>query len=309
MTMKTSNQRVVYGQTLLEVGAADPRVVVLEADLGNSTQSIHFQKQFPERFFEMGIAEANMTSFAAGLSLTGKVAVTNSFAVFAAGRAFDQIRQGVAIPALNVKVVGSSAGFSDFGDGATHQSIDDIAIMRAIPNMTVLVPADGPQTAAMVRWMINHDGPVYLRISRNDLPEITGETPDPIAPAMLREGSDVALVACGIMAGKALEAAEKLAEKGISARVINVPCLKPLCEESLKALLNGVKAIVTCEEHSVIGGLSQAVAWMLRGDSRPIDAVAVQDVFGQSAYTHEELLSYYHINVNDIAEKAENLLK
>lgn len=307
--MKTSNQRVVYGQTLLEVGAADPRVVVLEADLGNSTQSIHFQKQFPERFFEMGIAEANMTSFAAGLSLTGKVAVTNSFAVFAAGRAFDQIRQGVAIPALNVKVVGSSAGFSDFGDGATHQSIDDIAIMRAIPNMTVLVPADGPQTAAMVRWMINHDGPVYLRISRNDLPEITGETPDPIAPAMLREGSDVALVACGIMAGKALEAAEKLAEKGISARVINVPCLKPLCEESLKALLNGVKAIVTCEEHSVIGGLSQAVAWMLRGDSRPIDAVAVQDVFGQSAYTHEELLSYYHINVNDIAEKAENLLK
>lgn len=308
MTMKTSNQRVVYGQTLLEVGAADPRVVVLEADLGNSTQSIHFQKQFPERFFEMGIAEANMTSFAAGLSLTGKVAVTNSFAVFAAGRAFDQIRQGVAIPALNVKVVGSSAGFSDFGDGATHQSIDDIAIMRAIPNMTVLVPADGPQTAAMVKWMINHDGPVYLRISRNDLPEITGETPDPIAPAVLREGTDVALVACGIMVAKALQAAEKLAEKGISARVINVPCLKPLCEESLKALLDGVKAIVTCEEASVIGGLSQAVAWMLRGEGRPIDAVAVQDVFGQSADTHEELLSYYHINVDDIAEKAEKLL-
>ena len=308
MTMKTSNQRVVYGQTLLEVGAADPRVVVLEADLGNSTQSIHFQKAYPERFFEMGIAEANMTSFAAGLSLTGKVAITNSFAVFAAGRAYDQIRQGVAIGSLNVKVVGSSAGFSDFGDGATHQSIDDIAIMRAIPNMTVLVPADGPQTAAMVKWMVNHDGPVYLRISRNDLPEITGENPDPTAPAVLREGSDVALVACGIMAGKALQAAEKLAEKGISARVINVPCLKPLPEESLKGLLDGVKAIVTCEEHSYIGGLSQAVAWMLRGDSRPMDAVAVQDVFGQSAYTHEELLSHYHINVDDIAEKAEKLL-
>lgn len=307
--MKTSNQRVVYGQTLLEVGAADPRVVVLEADLGNSTQSIHFQKAFPERFFEMGIAEANMTSFAAGLSLTGKVAITNSFAVFAAGRAYDQIRQGVAIGALNVKVVGSSAGFSDFGDGATHQSVDDIAIMRAIPNMTVLVPADGPQTAAMVKWMVNHDGPVYLRISRNDLPEITGETPDPIAPAVLREGTDVALVACGIMAGKALEAAEILAQKGISARVINVPCLKPFPDETLPALLEGVKAIVTCEEASYIGGLSQATAWMLRGDSRPMDAVAVQDVFGQSAYTHEELLTHYHINVNDIAEKAENLLK
>lgn len=308
MTMKTSNQRVVYGQTLLEVGAADPRVVVLEADLGNSTQSIHFQKAYPERFFEMGIAEANMTSFAAGLSLTGKVAITNSFAVFAAGRAYDQIRQGVAIGSLNVKVVGSSAGFSDFGDGATHQSVDDIAIMRAIPNMTVLVPADGPQVAAMVRWMVAHEGPVYLRISRNDLPEITGENPDPIAPAVLRQGTDVALVACGIMTGKALEAAEKLAQKGISARVINVPCLKPFPDEAVKALLDGVKAIVTCEEHSCIGGLSQAVAWMLRGDGRPMDAVAVQDVFGQSAYTHEELLTHYHLNVDDIAGKAEKLL-
>lgn len=308
MTMKTSNQRAIYGQTLLEVGAADPRVVVLEADLGNSTQSIHFQKKYPERFFEMGIAEANMTSFAAGLSLTGKIPVTNSFAVFAAGRAYDQIRQGVAIPALNVKVVGSSAGFSDFGDGATHQSIDDVAIMRAIPNMTVLVPADGPQVASMVKWMINHDGPVYLRISRNDLPEITGENPDPITPTVLREGTDVALVACGVMVNKALQAADILAEKGISARVINVPCLKPFPDEAITALLKGVKAIVTCEEHSYIGGLSQAMAWALRGDGRPMDAVAVQDVFGQSAYTHEELLSYYHVNVQDIVEKAEKLL-
>lgn len=308
MTMKTSNQRAIYGQTLLEVGAADPRVVVLEADLGNSTQSIHFQKKYPERFFEMGIAEANMTSFAAGLSLTGKIPVTNSFAVFAAGRAYDQIRQGVAIPALNVKVVGSSAGFSDFGDGATHQSIDDVAIMRAIPNMTVLVPADGPQVASMVKWMIDHDGPVYLRISRNDLPEITGENPDPITPTVLREGTDVALVACGVMVNKALQAADILAEKGISARVINVPCLKPFPDEAITALLKGVKAIVTCEEHSYIGGLSQAMAWALRGDGRPMDAVAVQDVFGQSAYTHEELLSYYHVNVQDIVEKAEKLL-
>lgn len=307
--MKTSNQRTVYGKTLLEVGAADPRVVVLEADLGNSTQSIHFQKAYPERYFEMGIAEANMTSFAAGLSLTGKIPVTNSFAVFAAGRAYDQIRQGVAIPALNVKVVGSSAGFSDFGDGATHQSVDDIAIMRAIPNMTVLVPADGPQVAAMVRWMIAHDGPVYLRISRNDLPEITGEQPDPVAPAVLKDGADVALVACGIMAGKALEAAAALEEKGISARVINVPCLKPFPDEAIGALLQGVRAIVSCEEHSVIGGLSQALAWTLRGDSRPMDAVAVQDVFGQSAYTHEELLTHYHLNVQDIVDKAKSLLE
>ncbi|MEG1776338.1 MAG: transketolase family protein, partial [Clostridia bacterium] len=172
--MKKSNQRTVYGQTLVEIGQRNPQLVVLEADLGKSTQTNAFQQAFPQRYFEMGIAEANMTSFAAGLSLTGKVAVTNSFAVFAAGRAYDQIRQGVVIPALNVKVVGSSAGFSDFGDGATHQSVDDVAIMRAIPNMTVLVPADAPQLRSMVYWMVAHDGPVYLRVSRNDLPEVTG---------------------------------------------------------------------------------------------------------------------------------------
>ena len=306
--MKTSNQRMVYGKTLLEIGAEDPRVVVLEADLGNSTQSIHFQRAYPDRYFEMGIAEANMTSFAAGLALTGKIAITNSFAVFAAGRAYDQIRQGVSIPGLNVKIVGSSAGFSDFGDGATHQSVDDIAIMRAIPNMTVLVPADGPQTAAMVRWMIGHDGPVYLRISRNDLPEITGDAPDPIAPAVLREGNDAALLACGVMVSKALQAADALAEKGISARVINVPCLKPFPEEEIRKLTAGVRAVVTCEEHSVIGGLGQAASWALRGDGRPLDAVAVQDEFGQSAYTHEELLAHYHLSAQDIAEKTAALL-
>ncbi len=306
--MKTSNQRMVYGKTLLEIGAEDPRVVVLEADLGNSTQSIHFQRAYPDRYFEMGIAEANMTSFAAGLALTGKIAITNSFAVFAAGRAYDQIRQGVSIPGLNVKIVGSSAGFSDFGDGATHQSVDDIAIMRAIPNMTVLVPADGPQTAAIARWMIGHDGPVYLRISRNDLPEITGDAPDPIAPAVLREGNDAALLACGVMVSKALQAADALAEKGISARVINVPCLKPFPEEEIRKLTAGVRAVVTCEEHSVIGGLGQAVSWALRGDGRPLDAVAVQDEFGQSAYTHEELLAHYHLSAQDIAEKTAALL-
>lgn len=306
--MKMSNQRTIYGQTLVELGAEDPRIVVLEADLGKSTQSIGFQQAYPRRYFEMGIAEANMTSFAAGLSLTGKVAITNSFAVFAAGRAYDQIRQGVAIPSLNVKIVGSSAGFSDFGDGATHQSIDDIAIMRAIPNMTVLVPADGPQVRSMVRWMVQHDGPVYLRISRNDLPEITGETPDPIKPAILREGSDAALLACGIMVKAALEAADKLESRGISARVINVPCIKPYPEKEIEELLQGVQGIVTCEEHSLIGGLSQAAAWALRNDPRKLEAVAVSDVFGQSAYSHEELLSYYHLTADDIVEKTLQVL-
>lgn len=301
--MKMSNQRTVYGQTLVELGKENQRIVVLEADLGKSTQSYAFSQEFPERYFEMGIAEADMTSFAAGLSLTGKIPFTNSFAVFAAGRAYDQIRQGIAIPKLNVKIVGSSAGMSDFGDGATHQSVEDVAIMRAIPNMTVLVPADAPQLKAMVKWMVDYDGPVYLRVSRNDLPEVTGEHPDPITPAVLREGTDAAVVACGIMVAPALEAAEKLAAEGISVRVINVPCLKPFADEKVKELLAGVKKIVAAEEHSYIGGLSQALTWALRGDGRPLETVSIPDVFGQSASNPQELLVHYGLTADHIAEK------
>lgn len=301
--MKMSNQRTVYGQTLVELGKENQRIVVLEADLGKSTQSYVFSQEFPERYFEMGIAEADMTSFAAGLSLTGKIPFTNSFAVFAAGRAYDQIRQGIAIPKLNVKIVGSSAGMSDFGDGATHQSVEDVAIMRAIPNMTVLVPADAPQLKAMVKWMVDYDGPVYLRVSRNDLPEVTGEHPDPITPAVLREGTDAAVVACGIMVAPALEAAEKLAAEGISVRVINVPCVKPFADEKVKELLAGVKKIVAAEEHSYIGGLSQALAWALRGDGRPLETVSIPDVFGQSASNPQELLVHYGLTADHIAEK------
>lgn len=301
--MKMSNQRTVYGQTLVELGKENQRIVVLEADLGKSTQSYAFSQEFPERYFEMGIAEADMTSFAAGLSLTGKIPFTNSFAVFAAGRAYDQIRQGIAIPKLNVKIVGSSAGMSDFGDGATHQSVEDVAIMRAIPNMTVLVPADAPQLKAMVKWMVDYDGPVYLRVSRNDLPEVTGEHPDPITPAVLREGTDAAVVACGIMVAPALEAAEKLAAEGISVRVINVPCVKPFADEKVKELLAGVKKIVAAEEHSYIGGLSQALAWALRGDGRPLETASIPDVFGQSASNPQELLVHYGLTADHIAEK------
>lgn len=301
--MKMSNQRTVYGQTLVELGKENQRIVVLEADLGKSTQSYAFSQEFPERYFEMGIAEADMTSFAAGLSLTGKIPFTNSFAVFAAGRAYDQIRQGIAIPKLNVKIVGSSAGMSDFGDGATHQSVEDVAIMRAIPNMTVLVPADAPQLKTMVKWMVDYDGPVYLRVSRNDLPEVTGEHPDPITPAVLREGTDAAVVACGIMVAPALEAAEKLAAEGISVRVINVPCVKPFADEKVKELLAGVEKIVAAEEHSYIGGLSQALAWALRGDGRPLETVSIPDVFGQSASNPQELLVHYGLTADHIAEK------
>lgn len=306
--MNKSNQRTIYGQQLLLWGERMDNVVVLEADLGKSTMTSAFQQAHPDRYFEMGIAEADMTGFAAGLALTGKIAFTNSFAVFAAGRAYDQIRQGVAIGMLNVKIVGSSAGLSDFGDGATHQAIEDMAIMRAIPNMTVLCPADGPQVLEMMDYIVHHDGPVYMRLCRNDLPEIT--TPGTgIAPSVMREGTDVALVACGVMVSKALEAAELLQTSGVSARVINVPCLKPLDEKAILRLTEGVRGVVTCEEHSVIGGLSQAVCWALRGQGIPLDAVAVMDVFGQSAHSAEELYTAYHLQPEDIQRRALALIQ
>lgn len=305
--MKISNQRTVYGEQLLYWGERLANIVVCEADLGKSTMTNAFQQAYPDRYFEMGIAEADMTGFAAGLSLAGNIAFTNSFAVFAAGRAYDQIRQSIAIGKLNVKIIGSSAGLSDFGDGATHQAIEDMAIMRAIPNMTVLAPADGPEVREMMKFMIHHDGPVYMRVCRNDLPEVT--TPGSgIAPAMLREGGDMALVACGIMTAKALQAAELLEGGGISARVIHVPCLKPLHEEAIIRLTRDMRAVVTCEEHSLIGGLSQAVCWALRGKAIPIDAVAIMDQFGQSAHTAEELYTHYHLQPEDIARRAKTLL-
>lgn len=306
--IKYSNQRRAYGEELLALGASNNNLVVCDADLSKSTMTYGFQQAYPERFFDLGIAEANMTSFAAGLSLTGKVAITNSFAVFSAGRSYDQIRQGIAIGKLNVKINGSSAGLSDFGDGATHQAIEDIAIMRAIPNMTVLVPADAPQVRKMVHWMVDHVGPVYLRICRNDLPEITPPDMDPLKPGVMREGTDIALLACGTMVYESLRAADTLAAEGISCRVINVPCLKPFPDEEIVALCQGVKGVVTAEEHSIIGGLSAAVSWALRGQGLPLEAVAVMDEFGQSAQNIEELMAHYGLTDAGIVKAVKTIL-
>ena len=301
--MKKSNQRSIYGQQLLHYGELLPNLAVCEADLGKSTMTNAFQQAHPDRYFEMGIAEACMTSFAAGLALTDHIVFTNSFAVFAAGRAYDQIRQTIAIGNLNVKIVGSSAGLSDFGDGSTHQSVEDIAIMRAIPNMTVLVPADGPQVIEMMDYMVHTKGPMYLRLSRNDIVEVTAPRSG-IAPSILREGTDIALAACGIMVGHAIRAAEQLAERGIQARVINIPCLKPFDEKTAALLCAGFPAVISCEEHSVIGGLSQALAWALRGSGTKLEAVAIMDAFGKSAQSAEELHVAYHLTSDDIVKKA-----
>lgn len=307
--MRMQNQRRVYGETLVELGRENKNIVVLDADLSKSTMSCLFEQEFPERFFEMGIAEANMISFAVGLSLTGKIAFANSFAVFSTGRPFDQIRQGVAIGKMNVKIIGSSAGLSDFGDGATHQSVEDIAIMRAIPNMTVISPCDAIETKKVVRFAAEYNGPVYIRVSRNDVPDIFPEDARFVIgkPVVLREGKDITVFATGTMVYEALIAADRLSGLGISVRVVNVSTLKPLDEESIIRLSEDVKGIITVEEHSIIGGLASAVTYALRGKGIPIKTIGINDEFGQSANTYDELLVHYGLTADNIIENAKVL--
>ena len=309
--MAIQNPREVYGRTLVDIGRENPSIVVLEADLGKSTMSCYFEQEFPERFFEMGIAEANMTSFAAGLSLTGKIPFTNSFAVFAAGRAFDQIRQGICIAGLNVRIVGSSCGLSDFGDGSTHQSIEDIAIMRALPNMTVLVPADGNETRTMTRALANFEGPAYMRITRSDLPDVMPAEEPFVAgkPHLIRPGNDVVVFANGQMVSAAMSAAEILAGEVISLRIANVSSLKPVDKAAVSALATGMKGVVTAEEHSVIGGLASLIHEVLQAQPIPRIAIGIEDRFGQSALSHEDLLEGYGLTPRHIADAARRFVR
>jgi len=308
--MNMQNPRQVYGETLLEMGRENNNIVVLEADLSKSTMTCLFEEEFPERFFEMGIGEANMTSFAGGLSLTGKIAFTNSFAVFAAGRAFDQIRQGIGIPKLNVKIVGSSAGLSDFGDGSTHQSVEDIAIMRAIPNMTVLAPVDGIETKKMTRKIAEYHGPVYMRLNRHNLPDLFPEELEyQIGRSyLIMDGKDFVIFSNGIMVSKAVNAAEKLEKEGISVRVVNVSSLKPTNENEIREFATDVKGIVTAEEHSLIGGLADIITYILRGNGVPIETIGIRDRFGQSAHSYDELLEEYGLTEENIITSIRKLV-
>jgi transketolase len=310
-SMRMQNPREVYGRTLVELGRENPDIVVLEADLGKSTMTCYFEEAFPDRFFEMGIGEANMNSFAGGLSLTGKIPFTNSFAVFAAGRAYDQIRMGICVPKLNVKIVGSSAGLSDIGDGSSHQTIDDVAIMRVLPNMTVLVPADANEVRRMTRAIAAYHGPVYMRITRNDMPDVIPEdAPFVIGkPGLIRDGRDVVIFAMGQEVSESVWAAEILQDNGVSARVINVSTVKPADESAIRELAHGARAIVTAEEHSVIGGLAGLITWTFRGAGIPIGCVGIQDRFGQSAQTYAELQQEYGLTAVHIADAARSLLK
>ncbi|MDH7599677.1 MAG: transketolase C-terminal domain-containing protein [Sedimentisphaerales bacterium] len=301
---------MVYGQTLVELGREDDRIVVLEADLGRTTMTKLFEKEFPGRFFEVGIGEQNMISVAAGLALCGKIPFANSFSVFATGRPYDQIRVS-CIGRLNIKIVGSSCGLSDFGDGATHQAIEDVAIMRAIPNMTILSPADGIETKKIVRAAARYDGPVYIRILRNDVPDVTAQTGEfKIGrPTVIREGTDVVIFAHGYMVYKSLKAAETLEAEGISVKIVNVSTLKPIDEKIIRSMASGTKGVVTVEEHTIIGGLASAIAFSLRGTGLMIEAVAVNDRFGQSSLNYEQLLEHYGLTVEAIVKAIKKVLR
>ena len=310
--MSKESLRIAYGETLVELGKGNKNIVVLEADLGKSTMSCLFQDKYPERYFEMGIAEQNMASTAAGLALTGKIPFISTFAVFMSGRAYDQIRQTISIAKLNVKICGSSSGLSDYGDGSTHQSIEDVSIMRAIPNMTVIVPVDAIETRKMVRAMAQYEGPVYLRINRNDLPIYTSEdTEYTIGKTYtIREGKDVVVFANGVMISKAMQAAEELEKEGISVKVVNVSTVKPLDEKAIKEAIVGCKAVVTAEEHSIIGGLGSAIAEALRLETNlPIEFVGVKDCFGTSSQNYDDLMEYYGLTPKAISDAVLKLVQ
>jgi transketolase len=306
IALETKNPREAYGLALRELGSRNPQVVVLEADLGKSTRTVLFEERFPERYFQMGIAEQNMASTAAGFALYGKVPFIHSFAVFAAGRTFDQLRNAICVPGLPVRVCGSSAGLSDFGDGKTHQSVEDLATMRALPGMTVLAPVDAVEVVKMVEGTEAIRGPVYLRINRNDLPILTPAA-EPWAPGKVwevRKGKDVAVFANGLMVSRALEAAERLAAEGVDVAVLNVSTVKPLDREAVVAHAAGKKGLVTAEEGTVLGGMGSAVLEALRRERHaPLELVGIRDSFGTSAAGYEELLQAYGLT-GEAIEKA-----
>ncbi|MDR3249097.1 MAG: transketolase family protein [Treponema sp.] len=310
--MEKANLRKAYGEALVEAGKANNDIVVLEADLGKSTMSSMFKDAFPDRYFEMGIAEQDMTSTAAGFALAGKIAFTGTFAVFAAGRAYDQIRCSIAIPQANVKLIGSSCGLSDFGDGKTHQSVEDGNIIRTIPNMTVLNPVDANEVKKMVRAVIKYRGPVYIRINRNDLPVYTSSDGEYVIGKIdpIVDGTDVVIYATGVMVSKAVEAAEKLKGEGVSVQVVNVSTLKPLQREEILKYARGKKAVVTAEEAVKTGGLGQAIAAAIIGEVNvPFEQVAIDDIFGTSAHNYEELLVKYGLSADHVYAAVKRTLK
>ena len=302
--------RDAYGEALAELGAVNENIVVLEADLSKSTKTSDFKKVYPERHFNMGIAEQNMLGVAAGFAAAGKIPFASSFAVFATGRAYDQIRNSIAYPNLNVKIAATHAGLTVGEDGGSHQMLEDIALMRALPNMTVIVPADGIETKQAINAAAEYEGPVYIRMGRPKVPVLFDENYifEIGKGVVLKEGTDVTLVGTGIMVSKAVEAAELLAAEGISTAVVNISTIKPLDAELIIAQAQKTGAIVTCEEHNIYGGLGSAVAEVLVENCPvPMARVGVADKFGESGLP-DELLEKHGLTAANIAAQAKAVI-
>lgn len=311
-TIKKIATRESYGNTLVELGAEYPNLVVLDADLAAATKTGVFKKAFPDRHINCGIAEENMIGIAAGLSTMGKIPFVSSFAMFVAGRAFEQVRNSIGYPHLNVKIGASHAGITVGEDGASHQCNEDIALMRTIPGMVVMCPADDIEAKAAVRAAVKYEGPVYMRFGRATCPVIN-DKPDYKFEmgkgTVVREGNDVTIVATGICVGNALEAADMLAEEGISAEVINICTIKPLDEELIVKSAKKTGRVVTAEEHSVIGGLGSAVCDALcKSYPVPVKKIGIQDVFGESA-SAAVLVEKFKLDGKGIYEQIKDFIK
>lgn len=303
--------RDAYGETLKRLGAVNPEIVVLDADLSSSTKTSVFAKEYKDRFFNTGIAEANMIGVAAGLASAGKIPFASTFAVFGAGRAYEQIRNSVCYPKLNVKIAVTHAGLTVGEDGATHQMLEDICLMRALPNMTVVVPADATETEAVITWAASYDGPVYIRLGRAKCEDIMpanmvftlGKS------TKLNDGNDLTIIACGIMVAKAVEAASILKSRGITARVINMSSIKPIDKEAIIKAAKETGAVITCEEHTVMGGLGGAVAEVIcKNLPVPMAMIGTEDTFGESGKA-DDLLKKYGLTVEHIVEESIRILE
>ena len=302
--------RDAYGKALVKLGDINNNVVVLDADLSKSTKTYDFGKTYPDRFFNMGIAEQNLIGAACGFATAGKIPFASSFAMFASGRAFEIIRNSVCYPNLNVKICATHAGITVGEDGASHESVEDISIMRSIPNMTVLVPADGVEAEKMIFEAANVYGPMYVRLGRSAVDTIfTEEYKIEIGKGtVLTEGDDVSIIACGIMVNEAIKASEELKKEGINARVINMSTIKPIDKELIIKSAKETKAIVTAEEHSIIGGLGSAVSEVLAEECPTIlKRVGIKDVFGESGNPND-LLEKYGLTYKDIINSVKEVI-
>ena len=312
MDRECKSVRSIYGKTLVELGKKNNSIVVLDADLSCSTQTQIFAKEFPDRFFDVGIAEQDLMTTAAGLACTGKTVFASTFAMFATGRAWEQIRNTICYSNLNVKIAATHGGITVGEDGASHQALEDISLMRSIPNMMVIVPADATETKQVIEFAASHYGPVYIRIARTNLPDVFDESSykfNPLKAHIVKEGNDVSLITNGETLVETIDCAKILSDYGIDAEIINVPVIKPIDKETIIKSAKKTNRVITIENHSIIGGLGSAVCEVLSEDYPvKVNRIGTNDEFGQSGKA-KELMDFYGLNANKLVQKIQELVK